>query len=152
MAEYQQIEHQPAPRLNHDVVSSRIIAAIIDLVLLVIVYVVLIALAGDVERQPDGTREYSVNTGQVFLGLAIWHAYYFAFEGLIGASLGKLLMGLQVVDATGQPCGMGRALVRNLVRFIDNLFLFIPGLVCMLLTPTHQRIGDLAAGTLVVRS
>jgi uncharacterized RDD family membrane protein YckC len=69
-----------------------------------------------------------------------------------GKTLGKLAMRLRVVDARGGPLSVSQAIVRNLVRLVDFLPLYYAvGAVTMFVNQRGQRLGDLAAGTVVVR-
>lgn len=73
-------------------------------------------------------------------------------EAVTGSTPGKVLLGLRVTRADSEPCTWGAALIRNVLRVVDALpFLYVIGLVCVAVTKKNQRIGDLAAGTLVVR-
>lgn len=78
--------------------------------------------------------------------------YMALFEGLRqGRSPGKQLLGLRVVHDDGTPIGWPAALLRNLLRAVDALpFGYALGLISCLLDPGFKRLGDLAAGTLVV--
>lgn len=79
--------------------------------------------------------------------------YPVLFEaGRRGATPGKRFMGLRVVQASGSPITFGQALVRNFLRFIDSmpLYTYAFGLVSCLASARFQRLGDLAAGTVVV--
>jgi uncharacterized RDD family membrane protein YckC len=79
--------------------------------------------------------------------------YPVAFEaGKRGATPGKRLMGLRVVQATGSPITLGQAVVRNFLRFIDGMpfFTYAFGITSCLATKRFQRLGDLAAGTVVI--
>lgn len=79
--------------------------------------------------------------------------YPVIFEaGKRGATPGKRAMGLRVVQATGSPITLGQAVVRNFLRFIDGmpLFTYVFGLTSCLATKRFQRLGDLAAGTVVI--
>jgi uncharacterized RDD family membrane protein YckC len=68
-----------------------------------------------------------------------------------GATPGKLIFGLKVVMDSGLPITPAASLTRNLLRAADFLpLLYGAGLACMLLRPDFKRLGDLAAGTLVV--
>jgi uncharacterized RDD family membrane protein YckC len=71
-------------------------------------------------------------------------------QGITGASVGKQIMGLRVVNAQGAPCGIGRAFVRTLLLIVDNFFCFLVGLLVAALTHPHRRVGDMVAGTYVV--
>lgn len=78
--------------------------------------------------------------------------YPVVFElGRGGATPGKRAMGLQVVMDSGLPVTPGAAVVRNLLRAADFLpFLYAAGLTSLLLRRDFKRLGDIAAGTLVV--
>ena len=78
--------------------------------------------------------------------------YPVAFElGRSGATPGKRVMGLQVVMDSGLPVTPGASIVRNLLRAADFLpFLYAGGAVASLLRSDFKRLGDMAAGTLVV--
>jgi len=80
-------------------------------------------------------------------------AYFVFFETLAGGrSPGKMLVGLRVVTDSGMAVGLPHALARNLLRFIDILATtYLVGLCAMLLSSRNKRLGDLAAGTIVVR-
>lgn len=68
-----------------------------------------------------------------------------------GSTPGKHALGLRVVQENGTPVGWGAALIRNLLRAADLLpFAYGAGVVCMLCHPQFRRLGDIAAGTLVV--
>ncbi len=85
------------------------------------------------------------------LGLAV--LYFPVCEGVWGRSLGKLVTGTIVVDRTGRLPGIGRTLVRTLLRLIEVNPLFLGGVpagFCVMATGANQRIGDLIAGTYVV--
>ena len=77
--------------------------------------------------------------------------YPVLFELRKGATPGKKAMGLEVIHDNGTPISWSASLIRNLLRAADFLpFLYATGLVSMLLNRNFQRLGDLAAGTLVV--
>lgn len=73
-------------------------------------------------------------------------------QGLTGASVGKLALGLRVVRMdTGRRAGFGWLILRTVLLFVDAFCFILPGLVLVSSTRGHRRIGDMAAGTLVVR-
>lgn len=88
------------------------------------------------------------------IGLTL--AVYVIAPGLTGRTPGKAATGTRVVDAEGRPPGIGRALIRWLLLLIvDNFPYFIPGLtgfIVALNSRGNQRVGDMAAGTWVVRA
>ncbi len=68
-----------------------------------------------------------------------------------GRTPGKQLLGLQVIHSDGTPIGWAAALTRNLLRVVDLLpFAYCVGILSILTNANFQRLGDLAAGTLVV--
>ncbi len=69
-----------------------------------------------------------------------------------GQTLGKRVLGLRVMDVRGLRLQASQIIIRNLLRAVDNLPLFylLGGLVC-LITRYAQRLGDLAANTIVVK-
>ncbi len=73
-------------------------------------------------------------------------------EGLWGWTPGKLLTGIRVVGTDLRPCGLGRAIVRNLLKVVDGFFNFLVGILMVAFTPDWQRLGDMAARTIVIRS
>jgi len=80
------------------------------------------------------------------------YGYFSIFEiWWQGQTPGKRLLGLRVMDASGRPAAPARVLLRNLLRIIDMIpGLYAVGILSMLLTSRQQRLGDLAAGTVVV--
>ncbi|MER7708277.1 RDD family protein [Kitasatospora sp. NPDC097605] len=69
-----------------------------------------------------------------------------------GRSLGKAAMGLRVVRSDGGPVRFRHTLVRGLVGFLEIIMLFgVPAVVCSVVSSDGKRLGDVFAGTLVVR-
>ena len=99
-------------------------------------------------------------TGGALIGVVLFTAVVFGWSYFIvlewlwnGQTLGKRLFGLRVIIEDGSPARFIAVFVRNLVRVVD----FLPGfyglgLVCIVLSSRSQRLGDLAAGTYVVRA
>ena len=87
------------------------------------------------------------------LGFLIVFGYDVAFEVLGGGRTpGKRLVGLRVVQLGGRPVTLVPSAIRNAIRIVD----FLPttyafGLLAIVLSSRNQRLGDMAAGTLVVR-
>lgn len=68
-----------------------------------------------------------------------------------GATVGKRVMGIRVVMDNGSPLRVGSSIVRNLLRFADGfLGLYLIGYTVTVLSPGFRRLGDWAAGTMVV--
>jgi len=81
----------------------------------------------------------------------IWWGYGAACEVLAnGRTAGKAALGLRVVSQTGLSINPAQAILRNLLRLIDIAPPFFPGVIAIAFTSRLQRLGDLAAGTIVV--
>lgn len=87
----------------------------------------------------------------VFLLVEI--GYDIAFETINnGRTIGKRAFGTRVVRSGGEPIEFRASAVRNILRLIDGLAtLYAAGIISILFTSRNQRLGDLAAGTLVIR-
>jgi uncharacterized RDD family membrane protein YckC len=110
----------------------------------------LVAPAGDANRagDPSDIVWYAV------FGLSlVFGAWYWVFRpaGHHGQTFGMQLFGIRVVDVDGGPARKRQLLGRWLMLFFDGLFAGLLGLLIMAVTPKRQRLGDLAAHTLVVR-
>jgi uncharacterized RDD family membrane protein YckC len=129
--------------------ASRFIAELFDALILgavLVAMVVVAALAGG----GAGALILVVVLGGFLLVTVVYHV---AFEVLAcGRTPGKRWAGLRVVLEGGGPVDLRASLVRNLVRLIEGIALFyVPAVVAVLATRRNQRLGDLAAGTLVIR-
>jgi uncharacterized RDD family membrane protein YckC len=118
--------------------GRRVGAALIDLLLLFTVGFLLGAILGG----------FGPGTQALAAGWTLY--YYFALESGGGQTLGKKLMNIRVVAADGSPAGMGKVAIRTVLRVVDGFALYLVGLIVMLVTgERRQRLGDLAAGTIV---
>jgi uncharacterized RDD family membrane protein YckC len=110
----------------------------------------------DVCVDTNDDTAYLVHTGGM-TGILVgaeaigWLLDFVILQGITGASVGKLLVGLRVVKHDGEICGVGRALVRSVLLIVDGICFAIVGLLTSFLTKGHRRVGDMAASTLVVR-
>ena len=91
----------------------------------------------------------------MFAFSALWVLIcFFAFsilEGKLGRTPGKWLTGIRVLGMDLQPCGIGRGLLRNLLKVVDGFFNFMVGIMVVALSENWQRVGDMASRTVVVR-
>lgn len=84
--------------------------------------------------------------------LAIYFLYHYVLElAMRGSTPGKRTAGVRLVARDGGPPSAGALLTRNVFRLVDSLPLcYVVGLVSVIVTREHLRIGDMAAGTLLV--
>jgi uncharacterized RDD family membrane protein YckC len=129
--------------------ASRFIAEIVDATLILLIVGAMIAVAA-VAGGTAGLVILSVAVGGLMLISVLYHV---AFEVLAaGRTPGKRANGLRVVMDGGGPVDVRASAVRNLIRLLEGPPLFyVPAVVSILATRRNQRLGDLAADTLVVR-
>lgn len=141
-------------------IGSRGAAAVIDIlicgVLLFVVAIIFMFAAGMslVFGRVNGSDTSWVVALYVLIEFAIFWGYYVLFEGLWdGQTPGKRAMHLRVVRDGGYSVTFGTSAVRNLLRVVDiqPVPLYLVGIVSALLNPARKRIGDIAAGTFVVK-
>lgn len=132
-------------------VGTRGAAALIDLLIMFVLGGTLVYLAVLLDRALDGT-EWVTAVAIIAQFMLLW-GYSVAFEALWdGQTPGKRLLGLRVVRNGGGGVDIGASAARNLLRFVDFLpFGYFVGMVSIIANSRNQRLGDLVAGTIVVR-
>jgi uncharacterized RDD family membrane protein YckC len=154
---------QPAPPppvspAGHELASVglRIAGGLIDVVLFwIVIFIgvflfVGIAVLSGADDSPRSEAAFGFGTWLLVLG--IFFAYYILTEAVWGGTPAKLMLGMRVVRAEdGLPISWGRSFGRNLLRIVDGLFFYLVGLLTLALSQKRQRVGDLAASTLVVK-
>src|SRR6202453_4051205 len=88
----------------------------------------------------------------IFINFCLIWGYFALFEAYWhGQTPGKRAMKLRVIKDSGRQITLFEALARNLLRVVDYLpSLYLVGVITMLCNKRNQRLGDLAAGTIVV--
>jgi uncharacterized RDD family membrane protein YckC len=127
-------------------IGSRFMAGLLDYLIVGIAFVIVVLgvrwLAGD-------TAATIINVTAV---LAINVGYFTLFEVFGGGrTLAKRATGLRVVMDGGGQVGLRASLIRNIIRLVELTLFYLPAVISVLATKNNQRLGDLAAGTLVVR-
>src|SRR5580693_8222926 len=89
----------------------------------------------------------------IFIFFLLNWGYFTLFEAFWnGRTPGKRVARIRVIQRSGRAIGLFESMARNLIRYVDQLpFFYAVGVISMFVTKQHQRLGDLAAGTLVVR-
>jgi uncharacterized RDD family membrane protein YckC len=134
-------------------VTRRFVALVIDgFVLLGISVVVALVAGGGYSTSTANSYDAGVQVGNgpMLAALVLFFAYYVICEGLLGRTLGKRILSLRVVGEDGSPISLGAAFLRNVLRIVDGLFVYLVAAIAVWASPTLQRLGDRAAHTYVV--
>jgi len=140
--------------------GSRFLAALIDAaiqwaVMFALYMVGISSLLAWAEGFADPSSSFPATVMAILLlsGALLFFLYKLLFEALWnGQTIGKRVVGIRVVQANGMPVTFLQVVIRNFLRVVDFLpFYYLIGSVCVLATGRRQRLGDLAAGTVVVR-
>ena len=133
--------------------GSRFLSSIIDTFLLVVILIVANLVAIFAMRAADllNSTGWAVGIFITLNFLLLW-GYYIVFETLWnGQTPGKRYVELRVVDRNGVPAGLAASIIRNLVRIVDFFpALYGLGILVMFVSKQQLRLGDMAAGTVVV--
>ena len=140
--------------VRYATLGERFFANFIDMILLWIVTAIIsipfgiMALIGSQFGSPIGW----LIGGPQLLAFVSWMLYFSYFESTSGQTLGKRMMTIKVVDESGGSLDGRRIVVRNILRIVDWLpFLYIIGFILLSTSNGKQRLGDIAAKTVVVK-
>jgi uncharacterized RDD family membrane protein YckC len=136
------------------VTGRRVVATVIDGLIFGVVYWLFALAFGDLRNEGEAAN-WASNLpvwASVAYGLFVV-GYYVLLEGWLGQTVGKMAVGIKVVaEATGQVPGITGAAIRTVLRLVDGLFSYAVAFVTVLVSDKRQRLGDMAAHTLVVRT
>ncbi len=128
-------------------VGIRLVALIMDSIVFFLMGFVMALITGDTTA-----AGYEMQGAPAFVLFFLGIIYFPLMEGLVGATLGKMAVGLTVRRQDGRLCGIVPALVRNVLRCIDFLpFFYLLGAILIWASPQRKRLGDRVAGTVVVK-
>jgi uncharacterized RDD family membrane protein YckC len=149
----------PPVALEVHVTGRRVLATIVDAIVICVMYFVvglLVAILFGGAYGGDGQVGFSLNglPALILFILLVFSVffYYTLMEGYLGRTLGKMLFGIMVVreDNGGVP-GLGAAALRTVLRIIDGILFYAVAFVSVQVSEKNQRLGDMVADTLVVR-
>ncbi|MCB1249749.1 MAG: RDD family protein [Acidimicrobiales bacterium] len=132
--------------------GSRTLAEVIDVLLQIIVMILATVALGSAATALAGAEWVAIVFG-LMLYLAILVGYPVAMETLWGGrTLGKAALGLRVVTVEGGPERFRHALIRAVIGLVEIwVFLGLPALLAVTFSKRNQRLGDMVAGTFVLR-
>lgn len=128
-------------------VGKRAVAVVIDTILMFVVAYVLAVVTGDTTEEG-----FSMKGAPAFALFFIGIAYYVAMEAMMGGTVGKKILGIKIVKQDGSPMDWQAAIIRNVLRIIDGIFVYLVGAIVIWTSKDRQRLGDKVARTLVVNA
>jgi uncharacterized RDD family membrane protein YckC len=137
-------------------IGSRFIALLVDYLIWFAGFLILVLAASVVLpaiHAFDRISEQWAEAIFIFIFFLLNWGYFTLFEAFWnGRTPGKRVARIRVIQRSGRAIGLFESMARNLIRYVDQLpFFYAVGVISMFVTKQHQRLGDLAAGTLVVR-
>jgi uncharacterized RDD family membrane protein YckC len=135
--------------------GSRFLALAIDTILQVLVLLtILLLFAAGAWLRVVGVASAGtwMQAAGVIFGFVLYYGYFAFFEAMwTGQTPGKRVVGLRVISLSGRPIAPVDSILRNLLRIVDQIpGIYAVGIVSIMVTSRSQRLGDLAAGTVVV--
>ncbi|MEM6807153.1 MAG: RDD family protein [Bacteroidota bacterium] len=149
--------------------GERMLAGLLDFIVYIVYTLLIVYLINTTPPANESLGEYWYNQNAIFQIFTLPAAgYTFLMEFLFnGQTLGKMIMRMRTIRLDGKSTTLSNYLIRWMLRIIDVWFsfylisllsggfgFFIPGLIgliCIGVTKNNQRLGDLAAGTTVVK-
>ncbi len=137
-------------------IGSRFIALLIDTLIwaagLIVLGLVLWAFKPALQAFSSLSYQWTVAVFTITIFLLNW-GYFTLFEAFWhGRTPGKRVARIRVIQQSGRAIGIFESMARNFIRYVDQIpFFYAVGVIAVFATRQHQRLGDLAAGTLVVR-
>jgi uncharacterized RDD family membrane protein YckC len=131
--------------------GSRFIARLLDTIIQIVAILALAVIGGAV-NQGDDTSGIML-AGFFVTSFFLLFLYDIPFEVMAGGRTpGKSAVGIRVVGSKGEPIEFVTSAIRNLIRIIDFLpGVYLVGSISIVSTDRNQRLGDIAAGTYVMR-
>ncbi|MFB6308799.1 MAG: RDD family protein [Haloarculaceae archaeon] len=133
-------------------VAKRFAAVFLDGIIVGIPLAVLFSVVMGATMSAGGPRAGFAAAGTLYLlAPVIGFGYFIVMEAVWGYTLGKKILGVVVKNDDGSDIGWAESLIRNILRIVDTLpTLYLIGAIVIWITDDKQRIGDLAASTVVV--
>lgn len=131
--------------MNYAGKGVRAVEGIIDLVITFVILWIVAKFTGQTTESG-----FNLTGAPALIGVVTAIVYFVVMEALCGATVGKLLLKLRVVNADGSPIGWRESIVRNVLRIVDGFALYLVGFIVVCTSEKRQRVGDMAAGTVVI--
>jgi uncharacterized RDD family membrane protein YckC len=143
------LEYEPAG------VGYRLLAAMLDIIFMAVyigLMMLILGISGVINRNFFSGDNFFLLTILTIAGLPILLYHFLSETFMNGQSLGKKIMGIKVVKLDGSQPGIGSYILRSVFRIIDiQTMSGVVAIISIALSEKSQRLGDMAAGTTVIR-
>jgi len=142
-------------QFKYATLAQRFLALVIDFIILSLIFFPVTKIVKGVWIMSNQEHQWSYGwfiTDPLCISfLIVIILYFIILEGTIGATIGKKVLGMQIITNDGSKIGLWQAVVRNFLRIVDALPAFnILGVVLIIKSPENARFGDRIAGTRVI--
>ena len=147
-SQYVQIDQTPAS------IGERILARAIDILLIAIYLIAAIVVVSAIEKESQIFGLLGEDGAIIFSLILMLPVFFYSLLWEVfnqGQSPGKKLLGIRVVMKDGTTPNLSAYLLRWLLLLVDLHITQFIGIICIALSKNNQRIGDMAAGTLVIK-
>ena len=96
-------------------------------------------------------QSFALIFSSILTMMLVGYIYHSLLEGIWGKTIGKKICGIIVLGDDFTKCNIPKGLLRNLMRIVDLFFYYWVAVVSIVATMKWQRLGDIVAGTVVVR-
>ena len=136
-------------------IGSRFVALLVDYLIWLVAVIALILVISLVDPSLNHFSRMGEKWAKalfLLIPFLLYWGYFTLFEAFwSGRTPGKRITKIRVIQRSGRGIGLFESMTRNLLRVVDQFpLVYAVGVVSIFLTRQHQRLGDLAAGTLVV--
>ncbi|GAA4279172.1 RDD family protein [Aquimarina mytili] len=130
-------------------IGRKILAGFIDYLLIYTFFFAYLYAYGE----PDSEGVYSVSGILTLPPILLWGLMTIGIEQLFGATIGNSIVGLKPISINGidEKLSFGQSFIRHLLDPIDMFFFGLIGVLSIKNSDKNQRVGDLAAKTIVLR-
>jgi uncharacterized RDD family membrane protein YckC len=136
-------------------IGSRFVALLVDYLIWIAVFIALIFLFALIHPSLGRFNQLGAKWATaifILIPFLLHWGYFTLFEAFWnGRTPGKRVARIRVIKQSGRGIGLFESMTRNFLRIVDQIpLIYAVGVVSIFLTRQHQRLGDLAAGTLVI--
>ncbi len=140
--------------MDYQGIGIRLVAQIVDGIIFFFIFIIVGYFVASIKGglTPSGFELHGIPaliSNSISFG--IMFAYFIILEGVFGQTLGKKLCKIKVVKEDGTPCDLYASFIRNILRIVDAIAVYLVGAILIARSDKKQRLGDRVAKTIVVK-